>query len=264
MNFRMLNCNLWADVFGNPVKEREDCLWRVISRYSPDGVSFEEMHPNWQVSKLVENMKKGGYVTPNVNLGGNPLNYTPVFYRKEKFAELKSGFFKYSGPNDYDSKSVTWAVIEEKNTGKRLCVMATHFFHSQDEYGDNARRQNSRELLRLTSEIREEFGPVPFVCGGDFNCDIHSVPYEILENGGLVCTSKTADVKRNRICSWHDYPKFDGEKYIPAALSTLDNSLSIDHIAVTRGVHVYTYILDISEDSRKGTDHCPVISDIEI
>ena len=265
MKVKIMTCNVWADVFGNPVKERDECLARVILKYMPDAVSFQEMHPNWHRSKLQEELFTRGYKEAEAELSGNPLNYTPVYYRADVYELIETGFHKFSGPNDYDSKSATWAVLKDRATGKTFCNIATHFYYESNEKGENARRQNSREILEISENIRKKYG-IPVFLGGDLNCDLLSEPYRILEEGGLKCASLTAKEKTNCICTWHEYPKYnkETEKYTPANLSDRENKYSIDHILTTKDAAVLKYEVVTEEDAKIASDHCPVYIEAEI
>ena len=55
-------------------------------------------------------------------------HFTPVFYKKDRFEEIESGFVSYEGLNDIPSKSVTGAVLREKASGALLETASTHFW----------------------------------------------------------------------------------------------------------------------------------------
>ena len=42
----LMSSNIWADVFGNPVKDRDSALVALLRRYAPDVLMLQEVHPN--------------------------------------------------------------------------------------------------------------------------------------------------------------------------------------------------------------------------
>lgn len=44
---RIMTSNIWGDYFGNPVEVREDLLFTVFKRYSPDVLGMQEYTPGW-------------------------------------------------------------------------------------------------------------------------------------------------------------------------------------------------------------------------
>ena len=103
---------------------------------------------------------------------------------------------------------------------------------------------------------------IPGFCGGDFNCDISSEPFALLNAGGIICASTIAAERTNFIRTHHKNPEYDAEKrqYIPAKPSKKDNNLSIDHIVVRgSGVRVLNYTVITDEEALILSDHCPVL-----
>ena len=65
-------------------------------------------------------------------------NYTPVFYKRDRFDLIESGYTLFAGKNDANSKSVTWAILEDKASGVRFGIGSTHFWWKCNEPDDNA------------------------------------------------------------------------------------------------------------------------------
>ena len=53
ISITLMTSNIWADVFGNPVKGRDDALVTLLERYKPDVVMLQEVHPNWHSSAVL-------------------------------------------------------------------------------------------------------------------------------------------------------------------------------------------------------------------
>lgn len=259
---KLMTANVWADVFGNPVPGRDTALARMVIRHHPDVVFFQEMHPHWWASQLSPLLHCAGYRRPEPDLHGNPLNYTPLYYDVTRLEALACGFWKYTGLNDYDSKSVTWALLRVRESGKRFGAMATHLYHEQNDRGNTARLQNVRELLACAEALRRAAdgdGQIPVFCGGDYNCDLLSEPYAYLEARGMVCASRLAARKVNDICTWHAYPVYDRVRNVyHSQPSDMDSVYSIDHICVQGSATVDSYTVVCDREAFTVSDHCPV------
>lgn len=263
MKIKLFNSNVWADVFGNPVEPRDSLLADIIADYSPDILFFEEMHPHWHEGKLKPRLYELGYVESRPDLNGKALNYTPVFYNADRFDEIRSGFHLYTGPNDFDSKSYSLSCLREKKTGVKIGALATHFWFMWDESGQIAREMNAKELIEAFDSLTD---CAAVFCGGDFNCDEHSSPFEIMRKAGIVTASTLAEKKKNFICTWHGDPIYDADsgKYTPADVSTKPNDLSLDHIVVRGSAVIRSYEVISDERARIVSDHCPVMIEAEI
>ena len=256
----LFTANIWADVFGNPVTGRDAALAALIARYCPDVIMLQEAHPNWHRSEtLKQALAAGGYAVSQPDLGSNTLNYTPLAYRQGRFRELKNVFRLYSGPNDYTSKSVSGALLEEVDTGRQFAAMSTHFYFAQNDEGNAARLSNARELAECFDLL---CGAGPGFCGGDYNCDITSEPFGVLNAAGIRSASTLAEKKINFVRTHHKNPKYDAETgtYIPAQVSPKDNKYSIDHITVRgAGVDVTEYRVITDPEALILSDHCPML-----
>ncbi len=279
---KLMTANVWADVFGNPVPGRDTALARMIGRRHPDAVFFQEMHPHWWASQLSPLLYCMGYRRVEPDLGGNSLNYTPLYYDNNRYEALACGFHKYTGLNDYDSKSVTWALLIARDTrethgGGKLCgVMSTHLYHEQNQRGNAARLHNVRELLDCDQAVRkaacdlcaldeETAGQMAVFCGGDYNCDLLSEPYAYLEAHGMVSAARLAVRKINDICTWHAYPVYDKVRHIyHSTPSDMDNVYSIDHICVRGRAAVDSYTVVCDPETFTVSDHCAVEVEVRL
>ncbi|MBP5780767.1 MAG: endonuclease/exonuclease/phosphatase family protein [Clostridia bacterium] len=261
----LMTSNIWADVFGNPVKDRDSALVALLRRYAPDVLMLQEVHPNWHKSEVLKaGFRECGYKVSEPDLGGNTLNYTPLAYKASRFCEERSVFKLYDGLNDYTSKSVSGSllreILPEGGQGKRFAAMSTHFYFAQNDEGNSARISNAKELTACFDALCPD--GIPGFCGGDFNCDISSEPFALLNSNGIVCTSTITETRTNFIRTHHKNPEYDAEKhqYIPAKPSKKDNNLSIDHIVVRgSGVRILNYTVITDEEALILSDHCPVL-----
>ncbi|MBP1587664.1 MAG: endonuclease/exonuclease/phosphatase family protein [Clostridia bacterium] len=266
MTVRIFTSNVWADVFGNPVHPRDKLLAELVKKYSPDVICLQEMHPNWHKSDLKPCLSAMGYRESLPDLKGNPINFTPVFFRASRFAETDCGFLLYSGLNDYQSKSVSYSLLTAADEDGRpftVCAMSTHFYFAQDPQGEAARLSNARELIDLIDSVK---GADAFFCGGDYNCDVHSKPFALLASRGINSASLADCPKTDFVRTDHKNPVYDagGGLYIPAKMSDEPNDRSIDHITCRGKARIVSYRVITDPEAGIISDHCPVLTDAEI
>ena len=187
-------------------------------------------------------------------------NYTPVFYKRDRFDLIDCGYFLFEGKNDANSKSVTWAVLAEKESGVRFGVCSTHFWWKCNEPDDNAQRlANAAALLNCVMDIKQRFD-VPVIAGGDLNCGICSSQGE---EPWLWLCDRLTDVRAaapitTDMMTHHAYPikdeaglYFDGE--MPRR--------TLDHLFVTDDcrMQLHSFAVDTSQRALATSDHCPLI-----
>ena len=202
---------------------------------------------------------------------------TPVFYRKARFEEIKSGTFWLSEtPEVPGSKSwgtactriCSWVRLRDRQTGKIFCYATTH----TDHISALARKEGMLLILR---RMKEFAGGAPVIFTGDHN--------------GLETTAHAqaaAKVLKNAIYitetppkgPWHSAPGFRAIKGTPA-VEMLKKTVAerndakrtecqrIDYIYVSPGVKVKD--LETYPDARPGlglppSDHYPVSATIEL
>ena len=170
------------------------------------------------------------------------LNYTPVFYKRDRFDLIDHGYLLYRGKNDANSKSVTWAVLSEKESGVRFGVCSTHFWWRYNEPDDNTwRLSNAAELFDCVTDIQNRYD-VPVIVGGDLNCGKCSSQGEepwlwlcerltdvrvaapittdmMTHHAYPVKDDEVMAVNENGVCiSPNDVPGFDKDQYMPDSL----------------------------------------------
>ena len=277
---KFMTFNIWGDYFGNPVGEREAGVEVTILKEMPDVVSLQEVTPNWYKSQMFVNLKKSGYVLVRGDEAAalkraaffgkktaKHINHEPLLYRNDRLKLLDSGtdFFHLSLQT---SKSVTWAVLEDKTGKRRFAAFATHFWwQNNGKESDTIRELNARHILWLLADIRRKWGAeLPAILGGDLNSTEKSIAHAMLRSGGFVNAASNADV-RSPHCSHHGNPKRgeDGKYHgslRPAKDDTPDRS--IDHIYYTRGIHALRHEIVTDQTALDASDHSPVIVEFEL
>lgn len=254
---RIMTCNIWGDYFGNPVEERQASFAKLFLDKLPDVIGIQEYTSSWYKSKLFSDVAD---VYQPITVGEN--NYTPLLYQAVKFRVLTSGWELYHQTPD-NSKSVTWAVLEEMKTGKRIGACNTHFWWKQRPEDIPVRVMNAEQLSVIVRRLAAEYR-VPVFAFGDLNCTFHTEEFQTLLKNGFVPLVETAQ-SADRVSSWHGDPVRDAQGVYCGTRTENDKHCSLDHILafgydgtpLQYRVVEEQYILDAS-------DHSPVYVDVTL
>jgi endonuclease/exonuclease/phosphatase family metal-dependent hydrolase len=189
---------------------RIDLVFQMIEKYAPDTIGIQEATPQWMNILKSRLGDKYGYIgKARAMTGADNDEAGPVFYLKSRFNFI-DGATKWlsTTPDKVGSKVpesslpriVTYALLEDKETGKRFIHANTHLHHKSEE----ARIKQAQILLDLLAQFNKD--NLPFIISGDFNCSAGSKPYNIFINAGL---SNGADIakKAEKGPTFNDYGK---------------------------------------------------------
>lgn len=117
--------------------------------------------------------------------------YSPIFYKKEKFDLLDSGTFWLSEHTNYPNKGwdavlprvCSWGQFRDKATKQTIWFLNLHM----DHIGVMARVESARLVLEQINKKCNDGDIV--ILTGDFNVDQHSECYAIIQNSGIVSDS---------------------------------------------------------------------------
>ncbi len=166
------------DPDGNSIEERAPRLMEVLEKYDPDLIGFQEMVPAWDVP-LEMNLGEN-YDRVIKYRAASSKEATPIYYKREKFKLLDSGYFWLSSTPDQESKDwqatcyriCSWVKLEVRQTGSVFYYFNTHF-----DFGDEA-QVNSAKLMIAKAQAAGE--NVPIICTADFNMDRASKGYQTM------------------------------------------------------------------------------------
>lgn len=237
---------------------RKENVVRMINFYDLDIIGMQEVLIN-QLDYLKQHL--GQYETVGVGRedGKDKGEFSPIFYRKDRFKTLKSGTFWLSETPEKVSKGwdasleriATWALIKDKTTGKKFVIMNTHF----DHIGKQARIESARLLKQKSKELAKD---LPLILTGDFNLVPESEAIKTLTaqdgKNTLVNSSSVATISYGpdwTTCGFDNRP-FSERKVI-------------DYIFVKQYKKVIRHAV-FSEmlDDIFLSDHCPVFAQIEL
>lgn len=253
--------NIWNHRYGN----RNALVNELVREYDADFCCFQECghKTNRAGHQPIEDLMVDAYEEVYTEVG--KLNYTPVFYKRERFDCVKCGYFLYEGKNDSNSKSVTWAILEDKETKVRLGVCSTHFWWKNDSEDDNQQRiANANALADCVEKLRDEYD-VPVIACGDLNCGRYSGqgedPYYALRER-LLDARVEAPVTTDKL-THHSYPvEHEDGSYTEGGepKRTLDHVFFAEH----RNIKCISFDVDVTPKALTTSDHCPLVFKAEI
>lgn len=177
--------------------------------------------------------------------------YSPVFWRKSRFALVDSGTFWLSPTPDQVSRGwdalysriCTWAKLRDQQTGVVLHFWNTHFDHR----GVEARKHAAALLLERMKPVLELREPIILL--GDFNSTPDTEAYATLI-GGLNDSIKLSVTPAYGPAGSTNRFDYNGE-FVHR----------IDHIFLSHGIKVLKHgTLTDSYDHRFPSDHFPVVA----
>lgn len=254
---RIMTSNIWGDYFGNPVKVREDLLFKVFKRYSPDVLGMQEYTPGWYDGNMYSWLSSE-YYPVGTELFDN-INYVPMAIKRD-YSLLANGY-EYLEETPDKSKGITWAVIEKNNL--RYAVCNTHFWWMSGEEHDLIRIKNAKQLSKLMITLKERFS-CPVFAFGDMNAKISSGVFEIYKQNGIKHLHDLAKEKDN-VSSHHGDPVAIKSERYKGKKTDKDYNHSIDHIVgLGDNFEVLRYRVIEDIEALDASDHSPVYSDVEI
>ena len=218
-----------------------------LKEIGADSMGFQEANIRW-MTYLEDNLTDYGYVGVSRTNGRNMGEFSPIFYRKDKYSVVDSGTFWLSktpekaGSKDWGSKNVricTWAVLENKVTQERYVHLNTHLDHISSEAREN-------QMKVLLEKVREFAGVHPIVLTGDFNDTPDSVMYaeavECLSDARLLAP----DTENKG--TFHDYGAVNPEEMIdfifvsdeiqPLVYHVIDDKINDVYLSDHYGIYV--------------------------
>ena len=258
---KVFSHNVWNK---KPTEWRNKLIREMITEADADFCTFQEC-ASWTVRSgdaPLDKLMADSYLELMEEIQGK--NFTPVYYKKDKFSVIDSGYHAYTGLNDADSKSVCWGVFQDKETGEKIAIASTHFWWMYESEKDNLQRlQNVDELKTVCDEIIKK-NNVPVIIGGDFNngfnADQGDMPYKKMLQVGFSDIRLTAKETTDML-THHTEPllKEDGtweNKDMPIR--------TIDYIfTYGEGIKAEKFQVLTSEKALVSSDHCPLLGYFE-
>ena len=178
----------------------------------------------------------------------NQLN--DLLDRLPEYAYVGVGRENAVGKKGWDAaceRVATWAILKDKNTGKKFFFLNTHL----DHMGKVARHEGASLVLEQAKKLSEN---LPIIVTGDFNAVPSDEPIQVLTNPSdprhLTHSRTIAGFTYGPEWTFHDFGK------IP-----YDKREWIDYIFVKGNIKVLRHgVLTETLNNLFPSDHCPVIS----
>ena len=242
----------------NNWKYRKEAVTKLIRAENIDILGAQEVLVN-QLKDITEKLPEYNFIGVGREDGKAKGEFSPIFYKKNKFTVMKSGYFWLSGTPEVPSKGwdaaceriATWAQLKDNASGEIIFVLNTHLDHE----GTMA-RQKSVELLRKnTAMLSEGF---PQIIMGDFNADPEStvIKQMLMRSNSNELLNSKAVAKKVYGANW----TFNGF----GSVAIKDRPI-IDYIFINKAVRVKEHI--IAPETTNGkflSDHSAVFIKVSI
>lgn len=238
---------------------RKDYAANLIKFYDVDMFGAQEVMHH-QLTDLLERLPEYGYIGVGREDGKTKGEYSPIFYKKDRFSVVRSGTFWLAedinavGKKGWDAaceRVASWAVFRDKKTGKEFFFLNTHL----DHMGEKARHEGALLVLEQTKLLSQN---LPAIVTGDFNAKLDEDPIRVLINRAdprhLTHTRAIADLCYGPEWTFHDFGRIPFNK-----------RPWIDYIFVKGDVKALSHgVLAETLNQLYPSDHCPIISTLVI
>ena len=240
----------------------------VLEQYRPDIIAMQECNAEIHTNVIQVFMKDFDCYrhAQEKHSGSTTYNYTPIIYNTKLLTLVEGGVEwldgRYTGTN---TKSLCWAVFEEKASGKKFAMINFHgavcsasysgyenkSSEERSEIANNWRIDNVRQILDVRSRLISKYGEIPMTVNGDCNFNEQSVPYANLVAAGFADCEKTAE----KIITTGFKTSYSYSSGIPGT------GLSIDHIFGQGGVVFKSFDIIRTNTVATASDHTPIYTD---
>ncbi len=243
--------------------EKIGCSWEVrkdnVAQYVLDNnidiVGMQEVTFK-QLNDLRERLKGYDYVGVGRTDGKEKGEFTPVFFRADKYEPLEKGNFWLSetpdvpGSKGWDAaleRVASYVKLKDKATGKIFMAINTHY----DHIGVQARKESAKLIM---SKIKSIVGDRPAVVTGDFNITEDNEAYSTMVNSGFKMNDAYHMTAHHTGApyTFHDYCRISPLK-----------APKIDFIFVTPNVKVLQSHIERETPTKRISDHNPHWADLE-
>lgn len=255
LDVRIMSYNVYVfDTGRNRHEKRAPGVVANIRSVAPDVFGLQEANLDW-MQRIADALPDYAFVGVGRDDGVQGGEFSPVFYRTDRFEKIDGGTFWFSDTPDEPSRTwrsrfhriCSWAVLREKDSSFSFAVFNSHWDHLSVE-------SRERSAALLIKKAKAYAPDLPVVILGDFNCKANTEAYQTLIDAGFV-DSMSVSPETSNIGSFHGYYK----------LSTV-GELPIDHILFlkTNGYSAAYHVVTDRYDGRYPSDHFPIVSDLTL
>ena len=268
---------LWGGFPQHAPAQRNIMAAELTREFSPAVIALQECGMEKRSEEpsldIVHEMERVGYQevpAKTSELQYKGYNCAPLFYDPEQVAFIEGAHHWYTVQTDkasvadQSSKSLTWAIFEDKKTQERYAVVGTHMC-TQD---DAVREMQAREACAIF-EMIEKIHHVPIIFGGDFNSLCTHRGYLYYREQGYPDAYELSLLHRSDAKRHHQpYPAYRSrlDLVIPTVGAEYHAAeKSVDHILYPykpESLKTFVYGVPINDYSLAASDHFPVFVDI--
>ncbi|MDL2279027.1 endonuclease/exonuclease/phosphatase family protein, partial [Parabacteroides sp. OttesenSCG-928-G07] len=196
---------------------RKDYAANLIKFYETDLCGSQEVQHH-QLMDLLERLPEYAYIGVGREDGNTKGEYTPIFYRKDRFTLINSGNFWLGedmnavGVKGWDAaceRVATWGIFKDNSTGKEFFMLNTHL----DHMGQVARREGASLVLEQATLLAKN---LPIIVTGDFNATADSEPIKVLTNTSdprhVVDTRTFTELRYGPEGSFHNFGRTEQDR----------------------------------------------------
>lgn len=238
---------------------RKDVAAKTIKSQNADIVGTQEVLVN-QLNDLKSRLPEYNAIGVGREDGIEKGEYSAILYRKDRFKEIKSGYFwlsetpEVAGSKGWDGaceRIATWAILEDISSKKQLFFINTHL----DHVGKIARQEGVTLLLSRANALANG---LPIIMTGDFNAtpesDVIKHVTDVNSPEHLIHSKDIAVEKSSTDWTFHGFGK------VP-----MERREFIDYVFVSKGIKVAKHsVLPEKLDDIFISDHSVVVAQIEI
>lgn len=230
-SYNIRNSNSGDARNGNGWERRCPVICDQVEWVGFDVFGLQEVKHN-QLEDMLAGLPDYTYEGVGRDDGKQAGEYSPIFYKKERFKYLEGGTFWISetpekvGVKGWDAalpRICSYVHLQDKVTKKRFWFFNLHM----DHVGVEARREGAKLIAK---KITEMCGKEPAFVTGDFNVDQHNEAYRTILNTGILYDSY--EVADKKYATTGTFNSFNSNLYTESR---------IDHIFVTEHVTVNNY-----------------------
>lgn len=240
--------NQWA--------HRRELVFNICQQHAPDVMGMQEPLPH-QFSELCAALPDYEPVGRGRSEGGPENEYSPIFFRRDRFAMSNSGTFWLSDtPETPESRSwgnslpriCTWARLVETSSGLAFYIYNTHLDHESQPA-----RERSVQLIK--ERIAARLSADPVIVTGDFNAEENNSAIRAMKDAASAAPVDTFRALHPHEPEVYTFHGFRGSRVRD----------KIDYIFGSPEWQVVTAeIVRTAWGSRYPSDHFPVMAVLEL
>ncbi len=232
---------------------RKERVASVIRFHRADIVGMQEVLKG-QVDDLEMLLPEYAWFGVGRDDGVDGGEFSPVFYRRERFELIDAGTFwlsespEVAGSKSWDAaltRIASWVSLRDRNTDKYFLHLNTHFDHR----GDRARIESAGLIVSSLEQLADGN---PIIVTGDFNVEPSSAAYRVM-------TGTLFDARLESVSEPHG-----PEATFAGFTVDLDETGGrIDYIFVDDSISVLSYgVISDQWNGHYPSDHLPVIAEL--